>query len=164
MQTVNKTLVDQICQGQLEWAPLDDAYDVVSIGFNPKTNRRYPVATGRDQWMRRLRKQFPSEALAVHKFFQMLRETKNSFMTMGLLKVVPLWLSWLLIETGIIHMITCVWSGKYKKSTLELVRELTNNKNLQTVLTYAWGDYGSQPSKSHFMMQAALNRHYMHGG
>ena len=46
-QTVNKTLVDQICQGQLEWAPLDDAYDVVSIGFNPKTNRRYPVATGR---------------------------------------------------------------------------------------------------------------------
>ena len=28
----NRTFLDQISQGQIEWAPLDDAYDVVSIG------------------------------------------------------------------------------------------------------------------------------------
>ena len=28
----NRTFLDQISEGQIEWAPLDDAYDVVSIG------------------------------------------------------------------------------------------------------------------------------------
>ena len=31
-QTLNKTLLDQISSGQIEWAPLDDEFDVVQIG------------------------------------------------------------------------------------------------------------------------------------
>ena len=30
-QTLNKTLLDQICEGQVEWAPLDDDFDVVHM-------------------------------------------------------------------------------------------------------------------------------------
>ena len=32
-QTLNKTLLDQISSGQIEWAPLDDEFDVVQIGY-----------------------------------------------------------------------------------------------------------------------------------
>ena len=32
-QTLNKTLTDQITDGQLEWSALDDDFDVVSIGY-----------------------------------------------------------------------------------------------------------------------------------
>ena len=31
-QTLNKTLLDQISCGQIEWAPLDHEFDVVQIG------------------------------------------------------------------------------------------------------------------------------------
>ena len=31
-QTLNKTLLDQISCGQIEWAPLDQEFDVVQIG------------------------------------------------------------------------------------------------------------------------------------
>ena len=31
-QTLNKTLLDQISCGQIEWAPLDEEFDVIQIG------------------------------------------------------------------------------------------------------------------------------------
>ena len=37
-QTVFKTMYDQLTDGQIEWAKMDDAYDVVSIGTG-KDNR-----------------------------------------------------------------------------------------------------------------------------
>ena len=162
-QTFNKTLVDQICNGQLEWAPMDDAYDVVSIGFDPKENRRYPLASSQEKWARLLRKQFPSEHLAIYKFFKLINETKSSALTLGALKLAPLWVSWLVIKTGLIHLFSNLWRGHLKKTTYELIQELTDNKDLQTVFTYCWGDYGSPPKETHIMMQSMINRHYMNG-
>ena len=33
---INKTLMDQICEGQVEWNRLEDEYDIVSIGKKSK--------------------------------------------------------------------------------------------------------------------------------
>ena len=85
-------------------------------------------------------------------------------------------------------------SGDKNKTTLQVVKELTKNKDLQTIFTYCWGDYGNLlfteycnlneiyrtfydsiikilmhyigtiPSKSHFSMQSALVAHFEHGG
>ena len=49
--------------------------------------------------------------------------------------------------------ITNLWRGTFKKSTLEIIRELTSDKDLQTVFSYCWGDYGTPPSDSHFLIQ-----------
>merc|ERR1711970_1213777 len=40
--TLTKVLLDQISEGQIEWAPLDDDYDVVHIGYGSDA-RTYPV-------------------------------------------------------------------------------------------------------------------------
>ena len=40
-QTPNKTILDQITEGQLEWEPLDDPYDVVNIGYGD--DKRYKM-------------------------------------------------------------------------------------------------------------------------
>ena len=40
---------------------------------------------------------------------------------------------------------------------------MTSNKDLQTIFTYCWGDYGTIPSKSHFSMQAELIAHFQYG-
>ena len=68
-QTLNKTLLDQISNGQIEWAPLDNEYDVVQIGFDKESSRSYPVLNGKDNWKNELHKQFPGEKTAIDQFF-----------------------------------------------------------------------------------------------
>ena len=59
-QTLNKTLLDQISNGQIEWAPLEQDYDIVQIGYD-EDSRTYPVTTGMEPWRNMLKKQFPDE-------------------------------------------------------------------------------------------------------
>ena len=40
---------------------------------------------------------------------------------------------------------------------------LTSNPDLQLLLTYSWGDYGTPPSRGSFSLQALLTSHYEHG-
>jgi all-trans-retinol 13,14-reductase len=44
-QTKAKSLLDQITEGQLEWAKMDDSFDLISIGQGDK-NRIYETRTG----------------------------------------------------------------------------------------------------------------------
>lgn len=67
-------------------------------------------------------------------------------------------------KTGLIYKFTGIWSGQFTLSTKDLVESLTDNKDLQTIFCYCWGDYGTPPAKSHFLMQALLNKHFSKGG
>merc|ERR1719186_912577 len=80
------------------------------------------------------------------------------------MKMVPLWLVKIVLMSGLLKYVTNIFRPEYTISTLELVEGLTSNKDLQAVLMYCWGDYGTPPSKSNFTMQAALNRHFMKAG
>ncbi len=72
---------------------------------------------------------------------------------MGGLKLLPLGVSRFVTKTGIIHFFSKLWRGPFRKSTLSIVKELTSNKDLQAIFCYSWGDYGTPPEKSHFLMQ-----------
>jgi len=162
-QTLNKTLLDQISDGQIEWAPLDDDFDVVQIGYDEKS-RRYPVATGMEAWKSLLKKQFPDEENAVEEYFHLLKTTSKSSTIHGALKLMPLWLVKFVLVTGILKLFTNLFKPEYTKCLLDVVTGITSNKDLQTIFMYCWGDYGCPPSKSNFTMQALLNRHFMRGG
>merc|ERR1712055_873822 len=162
-QTLNKTLLDQICEGQVEWAPLDDDFDVVHIGYGADA-RTYPVATGTQAWKSLLKKQFPGETAAVDKYFDLLAASSKTSTIHGAMKMVPLWLVKIVLMSGLLKYVTNIFRPEYTISTLELVEGLTSNKDLQAVLMYCWGDYGTPPSKSNFTMQALLNRHFMRAG
>ncbi len=150
---INRTLTDHITDGQLDWAKLEEAYDVVSIGYD-KDNRQYPIIENEDNWIRLMKKQFPGEDAAIDRYFEMCREVKASFDDLnGLLKLLPLWVSWIVVRFRIINLISGLWSGLFRKSTMDVVKTLTDNKDLQTVMCYCWGDYGSTPKQSHFIMQ-----------
>jgi len=162
-QTLNKTLLDQICEGQVEWAPLDDDFDVIQIGLGDEA-RKYPVATGTEAWKNLLHKQFPDEAKAIDKYFELLAASSKTSTIHGAMKLLPLWLVKIVLFTGILRFVTNIFRPEYTMSTLDLVEGLTSNKDLQAVFMYCWGDYGTPPSKSNFVMQAALNRHFMKAG
>jgi len=163
-QTLNKTLLDQICEGQIEWAPLDEEYDIVRIGFEEEGSKSYPIITGMEPWKALLKKQFPDDHKAIDKFFHMLSITSKSSTIHGALKLVPLWLVRLALATGILRIMTNLFRPEFTRSLLEVITEITDNKDLQTMFMYCWGDYGCPPSQATFTMQATLNRHFMRGG
>ncbi len=158
-QTITKTLVDQLTDGQVEWAPMDEAFDVVSIGVG-EGSRRYPVVAGSDEWRATLYKQFPDEKAAIDKYFKLLDEVQTGSVIFGALKLLPLWVSWLLIKTKLINLVTPVYNGKYKQSTLDMLSALTDNQDLRAVLCYCWGDMGTPPSQSTFALQGLVHAHY----
>jgi all-trans-retinol 13,14-reductase len=154
-QTMTKTLVDQITDGQLEWAPLEDAYDVVSIGMGEE-NRRYPVATYVENWKALLKKQFPDDHKGIDEFFKLMSEVGKTWSFKVMLKLLPLSVSWLMINMGVVYLLQKYYGGKYEKNTLEIIGELTDNKDLRTVMCYCWRDIGSPPSKTSFSTQASV--------
>ena len=93
------TLLDQVCDGQIEWAPLEDEFDVVQIG-GADEGRRYPVVAGRDKWRKLLKEQFPKETAAIDKYFEMMQATKASTVIHFALKMAPLWAVRLAIASG----------------------------------------------------------------
>ena len=44
---INKTLLEQISEGQIQWNPLEDEFDVVSIGYD-ENMRQYPIVAGKE--------------------------------------------------------------------------------------------------------------------
>ena len=141
---------------------MDDAYDVVSIGYGDQ-NRRYDVVSDHQAWKESLLSRFPDEHDAIHKYFALLKANAGVTNIMALLKTLPLWLCKFLIALGVPQRYTTFFDGLKAKSTLEVVSELTSNKDLQTIMFYCWGDYGVQPSKSNIQMQSILVNHYKHG-
>jgi len=164
-QTLNKTLLDQISEGQIEWAPLDKEYDVVEISYMQEKERKsYPITHGFQEWKQLLKKQFPDEEAAIDKYFEHTMAPSKSSMIYGMLKLLPLWLVNIVLSTGLLGLFTNLYKPEFQLRTSELVAKLTTNKDLRTVFTYCWGDYGTPPSKSAFTMQALLNRHFATGG
>ncbi|XP_023348959.1 putative all-trans-retinol 13,14-reductase isoform X2 [Eurytemora carolleeae] len=161
--TINRTLCDQITEGQLEWEPLNPDYDVVSIGFGEE-NRKYLVKTDLQEWKNYLKTEFPEERSGIEKYFELVLSCNKSTTLMGILKLTPLWLVKLVLWTGLLKRFTKLWSKVFLTKTMDVVNELTTNKDLQTIFTYCWGDYGTPPSRSNFNMQAMLNRHFSECG
>ena len=72
--------------GQIEWAPLEDQFDIIQIGGG-EAGRQYPVATGMQPWKSLLKTQFPKEEKAIEKYFHLLKTTSKSSTIHGALKV-----------------------------------------------------------------------------
>ena len=73
-------------------------------------------------------------------------------------------MSKLALGLGLVKRVSRLFSGEYVQTLQSVVRRLTRNKDLQTVMCYAWGDFGTEPSKAAFLMMADLNNHFLKNG
>ena len=76
--TMTKFLIDQLTDGQLQWAPLEKQYDTVAIGdlSNPKT---FPIMAGREEFRNALYEKFPEEKKAIDKYLELLKVRRLNF-------------------------------------------------------------------------------------
>ncbi|KAJ8024521.1 All-trans-retinol 13,14-reductase [Holothuria leucospilota] len=163
--TLTKLAIDQLTDGQLVWEQVDEIYDQVIISdSNGGKRRTYDMKSGkREVFRENLVRQFPEEVKAIDKFMALLKDNKNQFSRGILLKIIPKWISRILISTGIVHLITSHYRGA-KKTLDEVLEGITTNKDLRTVFSYCFGDFGTPPDKCPFFMQACLMNHFMRGG
>ncbi|XP_064613670.1 all-trans-retinol 13,14-reductase-like [Liolophura sinensis] len=159
--TLIKCVTDFVTDGQLVWDSMGSVFDEVALG-DPAKAKRYPLRSGKDEFRQCLVEKFPDEVPAIDKFLEMVNKCHGSTLMFVLLKSLPVFLSRLLVKTGLVHLV----SNYFKYSTMCLqstLDELTTNPDLKAVLSYSFGDYGVVPKKAGFAMQASLVNHYVRG-
>ncbi|GCC28487.1 all-trans-retinol 13,14-reductase-like [Chiloscyllium punctatum] len=156
-----RTLVDQITDGQLQWAKMDDVFDNVILG-DQQTQRIYQVCGGNQNYRNCLKTQFPQETEAIDKFLELVKMISKKISLLVIIKMVPLLLARFLIRSGIIHWISSIF--KLASTPLsDVVNKLTENKDLRAVMCYICGDYGVMPKEASFVMHATIIQHYQNG-
>ncbi|XP_078280635.1 all-trans-retinol 13,14-reductase-like [Rhinoraja longicauda] len=160
-QSLLRTLVDQITDGQLEWVKMDDVFDHVVLGEH-HSRRTYQICSGEKHYQHCLQSQFPEENEAIDKYLRLIKMVAKRLPQLVIIKMIPLQLARFLIRTGIIHWFTSIF--KLASTSLsDLVNSLTKNKDLRTVMCYICGDYGVMPRNASFLMHAVVVQHYLKG-
>jgi len=160
--TITQTLVDQISDGQIGWAPVEDVIDQVELGVGDERST-HRILKGRDVWKGELKKDFPDEHVAIEKFFKVMKEARKSYPHSFMLKLLPLWLVNIIIQTGLLRLISNL--PKFAEMSVgQFMDSITTNEKLKANLCYSFGDYGTQPREAPILMQSLLMAHYTYGG
>ena len=151
---VLRKLFDFLTDGELKWADMGEVYDRIVIG-----DKIYDFKKGVTDYKDQLKVYFPDEEKAIDDYvdlvFKVSKASRNYFAEKAIPKAMQL-----------------VMGGQMRKpylkyasrSTLSVMKELTDNEELIKVLTGQYGDYGLPPSRSSFVMHASIAKHYFNGG
>lgn len=70
--SIIRFMVDQLTEGQLEWAQLPAVYDTVVLG-EPGSGRTYRIYSGKEKYFQGLKEQFPGEGAAIDEFERLVK-------------------------------------------------------------------------------------------
>ena len=148
-----RKLFDIISDGQLQWSPMDDNYDRIIF-----PDKSYDFVAPRARFIEDMIKYFPKEERAILKYMDLLDSVAKSSRLYFSQKAF----------TGFLDKISYpLMTRKFfkfsDKTTLDVLKSLTDDKKLISVLTGQWGDYGLPPSVSSFAMHSFVARHYLDG-
>ncbi len=151
---VVKKLFDYITNGELKWADMGEVYDRIAIG-----DKTYDFKKGVGNFKEQLKSDFPGEEKAIDRYVDLVFEVSKASRKYFQEKALPGYLQYLFGSR---------YRKKYldfaRRTTLSVLEELTDNKELIKVLTGQYGDYGLPPAKSSFVMHTSISKHYFQGG
>lgn len=152
--SVIKRVFDYITDAQLKWEDLGDVYDKIIIG-----DKAYDFVKGVQNFKENLYVHFPLEKDAIDQYVNLVFAATKTTQKFYTDKVLPPLMS---MTIG-----SAMRSTYYKfsdQTTHDVLKSLTDDKELIKVLAGQYGDYGATPKKSSFAMHAAVARHYFSGG
>ncbi|KAI6652584.1 hypothetical protein LOD99_4369 [Oopsacas minuta] len=156
-------LIDQITDGQIGWNTLPENFDRVVIGSGDE-RIDFDVCsslTG-NKFKDDLVKRFPNETKSIEKYFNMQKAARLSFLPAMLTKFMPKKLILILRKLNLLNRIFKYYN--YCEVSLKTVVEsLIDDKDLQAILYYNYGDYGTAPADAPFSMHAILQQHFIQG-
>ncbi|HNI33690.1 MAG TPA: NAD(P)-binding protein, partial [Chitinophagales bacterium] len=147
---------EHVTDGNLKWADMGEVYDKVII-----EDRVYDYHKGLKAWKENMKSYFPTEndARAIDKYVELIFAVNKGAKDFYAKKVMP----------DFLRMLTSPFmNNDYSKyahqTTKQVLDEISDNDELKAVLSAQFGDYGTPPSKSSFVIHAAVALHYMNGG
>ncbi|MFZ5445870.1 MAG: phytoene desaturase family protein [Myxococcota bacterium] len=145
---------ERLTEGRLRWAALPDVYDRVELG-----GRGYDFPSGTRRWLERMVQYFPREEVALRRYVTLAKETALQSSGFFLARAFPP------AVTRALHgTVSRGFLSRARRTTAQVLGELTVNEELKAVLTGQYGDYGLPPSRSSWAMHATLVTHYFGGG
>ncbi|NXF41415.1 RETST reductase, partial [Nyctibius bracteatus] len=159
--SIMRFVVDQLTEGQLEWARLPAAYDAVVLG-EPGRGRTYRIYSGKKDYFRGLKEQFPGEEAAIDEFERLLKSVGRGSVFLVVLKMMPRALAAFLCWSGLLPWLS-PFCRMASRSLKEVVDGLTPNRELRAVFSYIFPTYGVVPSKASFSMHSILVNHFLGG-
>lgn len=152
-QTLIKRSFDYICDTPIEWADMGEVYDKMFFG-----DEVYEYRKGKDAFIQKMKEYFPDDHEAIDKYIQLIIQTQHDQRGFFMEKALPKPVGWLMGNQLRKKAMAA------NRSTLEVLREITDNPKLIAVLCGQFGDYGLAPGQSSFLMHAMLFKHYLYGG
>jgi len=153
-QSVERRLFDYITDGRLEWADMGSPYDRALVDGGV-----YDFVPGWPEQVALWQSYFPAESEAIQRYADLIRDCAGASRSFFVEKAVPP------IVAGLAGpFMTRKFRQFSDRTTYEVLRELTANETLITVLCAQLGDYGLPPNKSSFAIHAMVVNHYRNGG
>jgi len=157
-RTLQRTLFEQISDGQVQWQPLEQNFDTVAVGPSGKA-KMYPLLSGKTEFRQSLVDNFPNDTEAIDKFLNMLKKARGCFLYFVMLKVLPVKLCNWIVSLRLLEVFTNY--GTYANmTTTEYLDSISDNDQLKAVLGYCFGDYGTTPDSSSVVMHSLLINHF----
>jgi all-trans-retinol 13,14-reductase len=171
-----RRLFDRVTDGKLEWASMGDVVDRIVF-----PDAEYPFYAGVAALKDGLKSQFPTaadgraidgyvervfEAVGASRFYYLEKAVDGIAGGIGG-RVLPQSAADAL--GGLARAAVGPWMRRRylalaRRTTYEVLRELTAKPRLIAVLSGQYGDYGLPPKRSSFVMHAAVAQHYFGGG
>jgi all-trans-retinol 13,14-reductase len=148
-----RAIFDHLTGGRLKWSPMPEVYDRIRI-----SGREYELVAGLERFRDRLKSYFPSETAGIDRYLRAVlscaRKTSAYFTEKALPRPIA-GLAGPLMRGPFLR-----WA---RRTTADVLAEVTANRELAGVLAAQWGDYGLPPAQSSFSMHAIIAAHYLEG-
>ncbi|KFO28677.1 All-trans-retinol 13,14-reductase [Fukomys damarensis] len=158
---LGRFILDQITEGQLDWAPLSSPFDMVVLE-GPNGRKEFPMYSGKKAYIQGLKEKFPQEEAVIDKYMELVKVVANGAIHAIILKFLPLPMAQLLSRCGFLTHFSPFLRAS-TQSLAEVLQQLGASAELQAVLSYIFPTYGVTPSHSTFAMHALLVDHYIQG-
>lgn len=133
---------DYVTDGRLDWARMDDVYDTLIY-----PDARYDLAAGPGPFQDTLAQAFPGERAALAAYVRLVNRSTTAHFVAKMAGQ----------DAG--EEVRAV----SRLTTLEVLRGLTNDDRLISVLAGQWANYAHTPGESSFLTHALFVKHYMFG-
>jgi all-trans-retinol 13,14-reductase len=144
---------DNLTEGRLRWKRMPDVYDRIVVG-----SRSYGFPSGQERFRARMKEYFPQEGPAIDGYLAAVKSCIRASGAYFAEKALPATAAWLAGTA-----LRWPYLRFARRTTAQLLGELTRNRELIAVLTGHWGDYGLPPAQSSFAIHATIVDHYLEG-
>jgi all-trans-retinol 13,14-reductase len=140
---------------------LADQAETVTIG-DPK-NGFLITAGSLERYKKSLVDLFPDEKKAIEKFLVLCEQANKVWPSLVLFKILPYPLTKFLVRTGLYRLFANGYKRFTKMTVAEALEGLTDNKDLRAILASNFGDFGIEPDRAPFLIQATVHQYYWNG-